>query len=300
LAGWRCSRCQAALCPACAAFRKAGQGIIEVCGLCGGIAQAIVVRRAAAAPFGARSLWEAVRWPFHREGLLTTAACAVVFWLMGKAGLLAGFFAFGLVLAVLFHITTSTARGEQELRDAGDFRGFFENVAGPLMRALCASVWAYAPALAFFVWRHKDLNDFTRGENALALLLICLGTFLFPCGLLIAALGTPMRQILNPFLVIGTVAKLGRDYALIAGFAVLISLSESLLNAVIGDGLIQDALLLLPAEMLFRALGLLVRARGDELGYGGASAYLVPILGDQRPETELLPKPDQIRSTRGV
>jgi hypothetical protein len=268
--------------------------------LCGGLAKPIRVRRAAATPFGIESIWEAVRWPFHREGLVTTAACAAVLWLMSLAGFLAGLFAFGIVLAILFHVTTSTARGESEFRDAGDFRGFFENVLGPLMRALFASVWAYAPALAFFVWKHKDLNDFTRGENAIALLLVFAGTFLFPCGLLIAALGTPMRQILNPFLVIGTVAKLGRDYALISGFAFAVSVTESALNAApIGSSLVQDALLLLPAEMLFRALGLLVWARGDELGYGGEASYLVPVLGDQRPENELQPKAD-IRSSRGA
>ena len=52
-------------------------------------------------------------------------------------------------------------------------------------------------------------------------------------------------------------------------------------------GFLQDTLLLLPAFMLFRALGLLLRARGDELGYGGDSAYLVPVLGARRPDTEL-------------
>src|SRR5471030_252756 len=276
LAGWRCDRCQAALCPACAAFRVAGQGIIEVCGLCGGIAPPIRVRRSAATPFGIESIWEAVRWPFHRQGLVTTAACAVVLWLMSLAGFLAGLFAFGIVLAILFHITTSTAQGESEFRDAGDFRGFFENVLGPLFRALFASVWAYGPAIAFFVWRHQALDELSRGEYATAVLLVLCGTFLFPCALLIGALGTSMKQILNPLLVIGTVVKLGRDYALIAGFAFLISLAESRLLAVIGTGLVQDALLLIPAQMLFRALGLLVRARGDELGYGGDSAYLVP------------------------
>jgi hypothetical protein len=52
--------------------------------------------------------------------------------------------------------------------------------------------------------------------------------------------------------------------------------------------------------MLSRALGLLVRARGDELGYGGDSAYLVPVLGDRRPATELQPKVEALRSNRGA
>ena len=54
---------------------------------------------------------------------------------------------------------------------------------------------------------------------------------------------------------------------------------------------LQFTLLLLPALMLFRAMGLLVRVRGDELGYGGESAYLVPVLGAIRPVKEQLPSP---------
>ena len=54
---------------------------------------------------------------------------------------------------------------------------------------------------------------------------------------------------------------------------------------------LQDLVLLLPALMLFRAMGLLVRVRGDELGYGGESAYLVPVLGTLRPAREQLPSP---------
>jgi len=143
-AGWTCGTCGAQLCAeSCAAWRKLGQGTIEVCRLCGGAAHPVRVRRGLLEPFGVESLQEAVRWPFHREGLLTAFACAVVIWLMGKAGLLAGYFGFGVVLAVCFHVTRSTARGEDQLRDAGDFRGFFEDVIGPLLRASFAGVWAY-------------------------------------------------------------------------------------------------------------------------------------------------------------
>src|SRR5512140_981261 len=102
-AGWTCGTCGALLCAeSCAAWRKLGQGTIEVCLLCGGAAQPIRVRRAEAEPFGWRSLQDAVRWPFHREGLLTALACGVVLWLLGLAGLLGGLIGFGIVLAVCF------------------------------------------------------------------------------------------------------------------------------------------------------------------------------------------------------
>jgi hypothetical protein len=95
--------------------------------------------------------------------------------------------------------------------------------------------------------------------------------------------------------VIGYATRLGRDYALLAGFAVAISLCDSLLLAILSGlehviaipDVVEYTLLLLTALMLFRAMGLLVRARGDELGYGGEASYLVPVLGRLRPRTEI-------------
>ncbi len=269
-----------------------GQGTIEVCRRCGGAARPVRVRRALLEPFGVESVIEAVRWPFHRQGILTALACALVVWLLSLAGLLAGLFGMGLLVAVLFHVTTSTARGEDELRDSGDFRGFFEDVAGPMLRAALAGWWAYGPLLAYLYWR-RDLSI-----TPAAVLLLAAGIFLAPMALLVGAAGTPALQILNPLVVIGYTVKLGRDYALLAGFALAVSLCESLLLAIL-QGLdahlthvpdaLRDLALLLPPFMLFRAMGLLLRARGDELGYGGEEAYLVPVLGRLRPATEQRP-----------
>jgi hypothetical protein len=303
-AGWRCGTCGSALCPSCAVWRIAGQGRIEVCKLCGGAAGPIRVRRALAQPFSKGTLIEAVRWPFHKEGLITSVACAAVLWLMSKAGGLAGLFGQGIVLAVLFHVTTSTAMGEDEFRSGGDFKGFFENVLGPIFRALLAFVWAWGPVFAYVVWRHAEFftgGDLTRAtgpEAAVVILLLLAGTFLFPMALLAGALGAPLHYLLNPLVVVGYALKLGRDYLLVAIFSVGISLSESILLALLTfinekitliPDLVKYTLLLYPPLMLFRALGLLVRKRGDELGYGGEAQYLVPVLGDRAPDEQLSP-----------
>ena len=294
LAGWTCGTCGLRLCAeSCAAWRTMGQGRIEVCRRCGGAAHPVLVRRALLAPFGFGPLLEAVRWPFHREGILTAFACAAVLWLFGMAGLLAGYFGWGIVLAVCFHVTRMTARGEDELRDAGDFQGFWENVVGPIFRASLAGLWAYGPLLAF-AWARRTI-DFHGGDLAVAILLLAAGLFLFPMALLAGALTAPLYQMLNPLFVAGHAAKLGRDYALLAGFALAISLAESLTLALFSylptpDILLYTALLL-PALMLFRAMGVLVRTRGDELGYGGAESYLEPVLGRLRPRTELTAGP---------
>src|SRR5207244_12139914 len=120
-----------------------------------------------------------------------------------------------------------------------------------------------------------------------------------PVGLLSGAPASPPLHVLSPLGVIGYALKLGRDYALLAGFALAISIADSMVLALVGaidrvvgiPDVLEYTLLLLPALMLFRAMGLLVRARGDELGYGGDSSYLVPVLGRLRPMTEVRPEP---------
>ena len=58
-------------------------------------------------------------------------------------------------------------------------------------------------------------------------------------------------------------------------------------SARVGAGFLSrlpiNLLTLAVAFVAFRAIGLLVRARGDDLGYGHEEFYLVPVLGDAQP-----------------
>ncbi len=261
-------------------------------------------RRAVLHPFGNDSLLAAMRWPFSKEGLLSAAACAVVLWLLAKTGGLGGLVADGLVVSFLFRVTVSTARGAEGFHGADDFRGFFQDVLGPLFRALVASVWSWGPFFAFVIWRRGGF--FTpddplqlREISFVPVLLLFAGTLLFPMALLAGALESPLVHLLNPLVVVGYAVRLGRDYLRVSLFCLAVSLTESVLLRIFGlvdahvlglPDVVQITALLYPPLMMFRALGLLVRARGDELGYGGAGTYLGPVLGDARPETELLPK----------
>ena len=303
-AGWQCGGCGEALCPQCAGFRKAGYGRIEVCLGCGGLATVLRERRAVLRPFDAATLRGAVRWPFSRDGLLSAVACAVVLWVLGKGGVMGALSAEGLVVSILFRVTVSTARGADGFQGADDFRGFFQDILGPLFRALVASIWAWGP---FVLWvsfhggffRNGDPLQLTELTSVVPVLLLLIGTFFFPMALLAGALETPLQQLLNPLVVVGYAVRLGRDYLLLSAFCLGISLAESILLQLLGfiddhvlglPQLVQLTALLFPPLMLFRALGLLVRARGDELGYGGEASYLEPVLGDVQPATELLAK----------
>jgi hypothetical protein len=117
--------------------------------------------------------------------------------------------------------------------------------------------------------------------------------------LLASALKTPLVVAANPIVLIGYAAKLGKDYALLVGFCVILCAVGWVAGAIghgafavplLGTALTNFAKLAL-AFVAFRGMGLLVRARGAELGYGGEDAYMVPALADAQPRGTLAPPP---------
>jgi len=131
------------------------------------------------------------------------------------------------------------------------------------------------------------------------IVLVLLGVAIAPMSLLASALKTPLYVAANPIVLIWYAAKLGKDYALLVGFCVVIVTLAWLTGVlghvtfagpVFGSALTNFEKLAL-AFVGFRGIGLLVRARGAELGYGGEDAYLVPVLGDTQPRGTLAPPP---------
>ncbi|MFL5371456.1 MAG: hypothetical protein ACJ78Z_14765 [Myxococcales bacterium] len=297
-AGWRCTQCQRPLCPACAA---PSPGLV-VCTYCGGLADVLRERRAVLRPFRGE-IATAVRWPFPRAGVLSCAAAAVVVWLLGALGGLAGLIADGVMLAYLFQIVRHTARGADDFPAPEDFRGFFEDVLSPLFRILLATVWMFGPAMWWAFYKAGgDLGRFLSSDvlaarSAPFLALLAAGAFFFPMALVAASLRGPISQVLNPALVVGNAVRFRGDYLVLAAFCLACSIAEALLNAICGfvfarfpfPELWRDFVLLFVPLAMFRALGLFVRTFGDRLGYGMASDYLEPVLGPAQPRGNVPP-----------
>ena len=136
-------------------------------------------------------------------------------------------------------------------------------------------------------------------QRWIPIVLVLLGIAIAPMSLLASALKTPLSVAANPIVLIGYAAKLGKDYALLVGFC-LVVVGLSWLAGVVGHmgfaaPLLGTALTnfekLALAFVGFRGIGLLVRTRGMELGYGGEEAYTVPALGDAQPRGTLAPPP---------
>ncbi len=123
------------------------------------------------------------------------------------------------------------------------------------------------------------------------ILLALLGVVIVPMSLIASALKTPLAVAANPIVLVGYAVKLGRDYLLLVAFclcAVALALGARVAgHALLGGGLVArlpvNLAVLLVAFAAFRGIGLLVRVRGSDLGYGEEESYLVPVLGDQQP-----------------
>jgi hypothetical protein len=123
------------------------------------------------------------------------------------------------------------------------------------------------------------------------ILLVIFGIAIAPMSLIASSLKTPLRVAANPIVLAGYAIKLGRDYALLLGFclaavvvAFVLRIGGTLLTPPIFFGqLPMNIATVALGFVAFRGIGLLVRARGSDLGYGGEEGNLVPVLGDEQP-----------------
>ncbi|MBS2022757.1 MAG: hypothetical protein JST92_10125 [Deltaproteobacteria bacterium] len=131
--------------------------------------------------------------------------------------------------------------------------------------------------------------------NLVPAVLILLGIFIVPMSLLLSSLQTPFHIVLNPVLTAGYAVRLGKDYQLAVGFCATLVAAALLWTKVDQRWLATIPLHSFVASVghvtlqiiFFRGIGLLVRARGADLGYGSESDYLVNVLGDAQPMIDL-------------
>ena len=134
-----------------------------------------------------------------------------------------------------------------------------------------------------------------KSNYLMPILLVVFGLAIAPMSLIASSLKTPLLTAANPIVLAGYAFKLGRDYLLLvcfffaaALFAVGVRAAGMSLAPPIPFGKLPVNMAVLAVGFIaFRAVGLLVRARGGDLGYGGKADYLVPVLGDEEPRHEV-------------
>ena len=298
-AGWRCAA-HGLLCPECTGARAAGLSRVAVCVRCGEPAERLRAPRRLRRPFW-RSLPDALGWPLRLRVLpaLLTAAVAlrVLFFLGALAGppgtALAAALGAGALLTGLLLVVRDGAAGGDDLPALADLHGLRADLLLPLLRALLAGLWVAGPPLLWLAGSPAALGELLldgivpEPEAGPALLLL-LGALLFPLALAAAALRRPLAQVVNPLAAVLVALKLGSDFWLASLSFVACAVASA---AVWGEATAFFAQHPIPFAYLwatvtglyfqfaaFRALGLLARVRGDDLGAGTAEDFLEPVL----------------------
>lgn len=289
-AGWRCTACERALCPACAAMKALHPGEAPACTRCGSIADVLKRPRRETASLAER-IPAAFLWPWRGGGLMTLAVVVVVWSLSGVFGA-RYWLGIPLIITVLFATVRATAQGEDEV-EVAEFTGWGSLAATVLEFALVTapswlSLWLYLRWLAPGV----------APNPAVLLFLLLLAVLWMPMAFIMAATKAPLLSLINPFTVYGTAFKAGSDFLLSLGVWVL---ALGLMGLAWGVGLLLDvhsipiltalakaALLLAPLLVGARVAGLLLYVSGDRLDYDLPERFLDPVLGSATP-TGVLP-----------
>ncbi|WP_164017345.1 B-box zinc finger protein [Pyxidicoccus trucidator] len=320
-AGWRCQRCDAALCPDCAVGRRAQTVELVGCGLCGSGASPILAHRRRT-PLAGR-LKDAWRYVFTSSGFQVLMAVSLTLAFLSWMTEMVIVFLKVLPLALygsmfwatFFTLVRDTSRGELEL-DTPEFIEFFRDGILPGLRGLTAATLVWVPAILYVGF----LRPGSTGWSTLGLILtgdvtpqgllgdpvlwglLVLGVVWLPQALLVTAAGMPPTAIINVPRVLRMVQGLGRDYLLTAGVLALLGAAHLALHAVafglraldlfIVSRVLAEGLTLLVPFTAAHVLGLLLYVRGDSLGYGVDRDYLEPVLGSTRPRLAAPPMRD--------
>jgi hypothetical protein len=301
------------------------------CATCQGTATALLVHRSESFPL-AEQLRHAWRFPFSRPNLGYMALMAALLALFGfltdtsfmLLTWMPALIRAGLFWACFFAIVRTSARGERDIQTP-DVTHPFPSIIVPGLRGLVATGVVWAPALAYLIvirdWNlFGQLNDllldpmFHIAHKLPSLpeshirtdpffwLITLGGLFFLPLVLMLAAGGASLGEMLDPRQWVQGIRRLGNDYALTLA-ALLVLGAVLLATRALGAELLALRIFLLSrwlADLLdtlvlfsmAHVLGLLLYTRGDAIGYGIPSDYLLPVA--QAPTTDMrrhLPMP---------
>ena len=285
VAGWECTVCHRPLCPDCTALKVLSPVTIPSCGHCGEMAE-VLLRKKGEGTSLAQRVPQAWIFPFQGEGLPAWLGISMFLWafsLLGNLGVLMGW---SVVLASLFGLTRSTARGGDHL-ELSDFQDPLQSIMLPLVRFLVVMFPAWGGVMLAGHYGKPWLNWVALGITVLW----------SPTAYIGAAAGTSLVHLLNPVRVLGATARIGKDFGvyLLAIFAVGATMLASWVLAFFVSRLLLVPVLGGVAVQLILSFGPLVGARvagqvlmlhGPVFGWDEKDVW-EPMLGDTQPRGEL-------------
>ena len=280
-AGWRCRECEALLCPGCAAARSVQEVEYVVCCSCGAPVELLLVHRRDRWPLADR-LGDAFRFPLRPGALATIAIMALAIWGLDHVPFIGTFLGLAIGFGTFFQAIRSTGRGHADL-GAFELDDGLQGLFAPLARGV-AGLGGFWLVLAL----HGATSGTPHGQRLWLYALDLLAAWYVPAALLLPACGFGLRHVMDPFMVVRTALRLGRDHlataACVGAIGVaeisIIPLAERLAST--GVPLVSGWLAIAVASYLpfvaARLLGLLIWVRGDALGIGLTEFQLEPAL----------------------
>lgn len=268
---YSCPKCRLAFCELCVTTRLVHGGVTRLCRSCGSECQPVQqsIESPEPAPGFARSLPGALLYPFQGSGVLMLVAGTAFFFLLGWVPLL-GLVVTGYMFSYAKSIITSTAEGRTDLPDWPDFSDWKDDILMPYLQLLALLVLFFGPAVIVAAW-HPG-TDIQTGIAFLAAL--AFGALLAPMGILALAMFDTITS-LNPIALVWSILRVPGHYFVAAAIFELILLIywfvagalEMLIPIPLVPGLISSFVYLYLVAVGMRVLGLLYRARKDDLGW---------------------------------
>ena len=253
---------------------------MQLCPLCGGECFRLDARAKALNPreqafFAA--LVGSFRYPIQGDGVILLVAGTLFYFVINLRGfgmgglaagasLILGIFGTGYLVAYLTSIITSTAAGEDQLPDWPDFMDWSDFV-GPCMMGMGTLFACFLPALLFGV--------FAEGAVRVYGLIACLllGAVYLPMAFLAVAMFDNLGA-LDPRLVLRSIVRVYREYAVVCALLGLVLAARYVLNNVFASmgipvipTLLQGFVGMYFLTVQMRILGLLYRTRRGALGW---------------------------------
>src|SRR5262249_8963710 len=175
----------------------------------------------------ARRILSAWKYPLSKSGLFSMIAFGFGVWI-------ANFFWLGRIIwlafwAYMFFLIRQTAQGKDDI-EPPDFSDVWDDLFLPTLKGVIATAMLWLPLLLYILygssWKFGEpIAAILKDPIAWAFLLG--GIFYVPMGLLIAAAGGSLLQMMNPVLVIAYIFKVGRDYAIAAIVLFALKISQT-------------------------------------------------------------------------
>lgn len=285
-AGWECTICHEPLCPDCSALKSIPPVTMLACARCGEMAEPLLRKKSESATLAQR-LPGAFAFPFRGEGLPAWLGISMFLWLFSFLGLLGAAIGWGVVIASLFGLTRSTARGGDHL-ELSDFQDPLSSIALPMVRFTL---------IMFPAWAGGFLSSYLR-QDWLYWVALAVTVLWSPTAYIGAAASANLVDMMNPFRVLGATARIGKDFGvylggiLAVGATIFLSVplamlvNKYLVVPVLGGVLTQMVLSFGPFVGA-RVAGLVLMLHGPVFGWGEEFDLWEPVLGDTQPRGEL-------------